>query len=43
MIDHLVIVLGVITAALIMALVRLLQIVGSQKLQRQIDKLNELR
>lgn len=41
--DHLIIILGAIIAALIIGVVRLLQLLGTVKLQRQIDELDKLK
>lgn len=41
--DHLVIILGVVIAALIVGMVRLVQVIGAAKLQRKIDELDKLR
>lgn len=41
--DHLVIILGAIIALLILAIVRLVQILGAAKLQKKIDELDKLR
>ena len=41
--DHLVIILGAIIALLILAVVRLVQVLGAAKLQKKIDEIDKLR